>query len=542
MNPGITIFLIATGENPNLPACMAALKAQTLPCPIEVVWGYAPMSRAFQEMNDRCVTPYYVQVDEDMILRPNAVELMHAAIIAAVPSVPFVCFELNDPHLSMDIFGVKIYRHDIMKRFPYNLSALSCEREQMDRLEAAGYRHELRFEVIGEHSPQWNDELIFERYYDLVEKWKKHRYLWMEGLPARLTQRMLEEPTKENYYAAMGATIAMQSSQTRNEEKNFQMKSIEYLKLKSLNCKPLQATLYLTSRCNFTCPMCSRQSSNRPEPAHDADIALVQSFVKKFPTVEGLCICGYGEPFMAPTLPWIVQWLKQNTRITVSIISNGSMIADSIATFASHDIAPDFVSVSLNAVDEAQHALQTGIPGQWEKVLQGIEAALRSGWKTYLTYIATTNNMYLVPKFLALAKSLGVHGVYIHNLLPHCTETTQEKHAFLSQVLTTEHRASIESLKTSPGAELVQKWPILVESEIERRNCQFPFISIAVDGRGYISTCNSIEPVRKGNAHLNDNAIWQGDYAQRMRLRFADKELPFQCRWCFRNYERIETP
>ena len=35
------------------------------------------MSKALQEMINRCKTKYYVEVDEDMILQPNAIELLY---------------------------------------------------------------------------------------------------------------------------------------------------------------------------------------------------------------------------------------------------------------------------------------------------------------------------------------------------------------------------------------------------------------------------------------------------------------------------------
>ena len=48
--------------------------------PVEIIDRVAPMSAALQRMHDLCTTSHYIQVDEDMLLFPHAVETLERAI------------------------------------------------------------------------------------------------------------------------------------------------------------------------------------------------------------------------------------------------------------------------------------------------------------------------------------------------------------------------------------------------------------------------------------------------------------------------------
>ena len=206
-NKDITAFVISYGKNPNFTDCVNALKKQTISCKIEIIKDYAPSSVAFQEMINRCKSKYYIQVDEDMVLYPDAVEIMYNAIVNSDQNIAMIAHMLHDEHLNYDIVGVKIYNHDITKKYPYNTDINFNEIptiDQMSRMEKDGYTSRIFGTVIGVHSPKWNEELIFERYFDLLEKYKIYKYKWIENLPKKLEEIYDKAPTELNYYAMMG--------------------------------------------------------------------------------------------------------------------------------------------------------------------------------------------------------------------------------------------------------------------------------------------------------------------------------------------------
>src|SRR5437879_12803754 len=96
------------------------------------------MNVAFQRMLDECRTAYYVQVDEDMLLYPHAVRTLYETIRDAGSNVAIVAADLYDVHVKRRIVGVKIFRHAIVRRYPFD-AVDEFEKLQVERLEADGY-------------------------------------------------------------------------------------------------------------------------------------------------------------------------------------------------------------------------------------------------------------------------------------------------------------------------------------------------------------------------------------------------------------------
>ena len=157
----VTVFIISCGKNPNFEDCYNAIINQSAKLTIDIIRDYSPMSAAFQEMLNRCKTSYYVEVDEDMILDKNTIEIMYNEIKLSDEKTAMIAYKLFDVHLSFEIYGVKIYKNEVFQKYSYNLECLSCEVEQMDRMQKDGYKIETIDKVAGKHSPKWTEADIF---------------------------------------------------------------------------------------------------------------------------------------------------------------------------------------------------------------------------------------------------------------------------------------------------------------------------------------------------------------------------------------------
>src|SRR3954449_6099230 len=91
----LTVFVITTGDEP-LEDCHAALDAQTCEFERQEISAVYPMGAAFQAMPDRCTTKYFVQVDADMILAPEAIATLYEAIRKAPPWIYMVAAKLHE--------------------------------------------------------------------------------------------------------------------------------------------------------------------------------------------------------------------------------------------------------------------------------------------------------------------------------------------------------------------------------------------------------------------------------------------------------------
>jgi hypothetical protein len=218
-----TVFVTTIGDKANFDDCMEHLHAQNVSFPIEIIDRVAPLSAAFQEMHRRCQTEFYVQVDEDMILFPHAVQSLRKTIGRALKKNALVCAPLWDCDAECLIYGVKIYRSSIVKQFPYR-NTPSCEIEQLARLQAAGYDAVLQpFEqsyCLGEHGKHYTAETIFKRWQRCF---KQHRLFgrmqWIEPYVPKLLDRYVRTGELLHLYAFLGAVAGIvDSSLPKNEE------------------------------------------------------------------------------------------------------------------------------------------------------------------------------------------------------------------------------------------------------------------------------------------------------------------------------------
>ena len=189
------------------------------------------MSEAFQQMLDRCETEYYVQVDEDMHLDPDAIERLHTVIDASNPSIALACGALWDCDVSHPIYGLKIYRHRIVKDFRYH-DTFSCEKTQLDALRAAGYEAELlsldsREDCFGEHGKYYDRRSIYVRWRRLMQKRVLYRERpgrnlpWVEDWPKRLLDRYLKTRDPLHMYALFGAVAGLASPLPDDREYDY---------------------------------------------------------------------------------------------------------------------------------------------------------------------------------------------------------------------------------------------------------------------------------------------------------------------------------
>lgn len=208
----VTVFVTTVGA-PTFDACLQHLRAQDCRASFRLIAGVAPMQAAFQRMLDECRTPYFVQVDEDMLLEPHAVRTLHERIAACDPRVVLYAADLYDEHLERCIIGVKIFRHAVVRRYP--LQAIDrFEVRQVEEMEADGYEvvkapsggPPVPGRTLGRHGTRYTPAAVYERYFSLERRRTTggHKLDWLAPYAATFLERFRREPTDENFFALMG--------------------------------------------------------------------------------------------------------------------------------------------------------------------------------------------------------------------------------------------------------------------------------------------------------------------------------------------------
>jgi hypothetical protein len=221
-----TVFVTTIGDKANYTDCLAHLRAQTVCCRIEVIDHVAPMSAAFQQMLIRCRTPFYVQVDEDMILFARAIHTLQRLIRLSPPNVAMICAPLWDCDIQAAIQGIKIYRHAIVRHFPYE-NILSCEIRQLDQIVAAGFTTislplRNRTTCLGEHGKHHTPVTIFSRWQRTFQKHNRFGHIkWIEPWVDWLLQRYLKSRDTLHLYAFLGAVAGITGDAPTDGEKDW---------------------------------------------------------------------------------------------------------------------------------------------------------------------------------------------------------------------------------------------------------------------------------------------------------------------------------
>lgn len=211
-----TVFVATIGDQEHFCKCIEHLRSQSVVRPLEIVDHVGPLSAALQQMIDRCNTPFYVQVDEDMALFPESIKMLECLIKQAPPGVAMVCAYLWDCETQQAIQGVKIYRHAVLKQFPYR-DTLSTETEQIARMKAAGFTIKIlpsgdRSTCFGEHGSRYTPKTVFDRWQRHFQKHHKIGNMrWIEPWPERLLERYLESRDLVHLYAFLGAVAGITS-------------------------------------------------------------------------------------------------------------------------------------------------------------------------------------------------------------------------------------------------------------------------------------------------------------------------------------------
>jgi hypothetical protein len=127
-NIQITIFLI-TIQSPQLEYSLESINKlnPNYPVLVNVIMNISPTNYAYNQMRERCKTPYFIQLDEDMELKEDSIQIcMNQIENSKKENKIFLhTFKLIDTDLGVGnppiIDCLKLYNNEIMQKYPtYN--------------------------------------------------------------------------------------------------------------------------------------------------------------------------------------------------------------------------------------------------------------------------------------------------------------------------------------------------------------------------------------------------------------------------------------
>ena len=182
-NPGdiqITIFLI-TIQSHQLEFSLKSINKlnPTFPVLVNVIMNVAPTNRAYNQMRERCKTPYFIQLDEDMELREDAIQICMSQIKKSDNNQKIFLhtFKLIDTELGIGnppiIDCLKLYNNNIMKKYPtYNngeTAISSVDYLWHNPVLNDGYEINATSIIIGTHGNHRSNFDLFLRYCKITK-------------------------------------------------------------------------------------------------------------------------------------------------------------------------------------------------------------------------------------------------------------------------------------------------------------------------------------------------------------------------------------
>jgi hypothetical protein len=217
----VTVFVTTIGAS-TFGDCLEHLRRQDCAFRLVVLDNVVPLSAALQRMVDCCETPFYVQVDEDMLLRPHAIRTLHRRISESDPRVAMVVGNLYDAHLERGIHGVKILRHEAVRhcRIEGTEDWVAALRQELEGSGHVIVRTSLADtapsspDILGLHGTRWTPASIYARYADLGRRWRAGApsLRWFEDYPERFLRRFLDDRSELNLFALMGVVAGVLAS------------------------------------------------------------------------------------------------------------------------------------------------------------------------------------------------------------------------------------------------------------------------------------------------------------------------------------------
>lgn len=176
MATGITAVVLSVGE-PTLESALECLRQQRLPVDdIILIENVSPFHVAFNEGARRVATPYFVQVDADMLLDPDCT----ATLWSDMGSDVGLSVGLLRDALVGEVIGVKLHRTECVRQVALQ-NSISPDTDFVDAIAMHGWKTifagKMRFgngaqRTLGEHRPDYSARYTYRKYLMEGERYR----------------------------------------------------------------------------------------------------------------------------------------------------------------------------------------------------------------------------------------------------------------------------------------------------------------------------------------------------------------------------------
>lgn len=322
---------------------------------------------------------------------------------------------------------------------------------------------------------------------------------------------------------------------------------------------PFQVVWDVTNACNLKCQHCYAQAGkvSGDELTHEEALRVVDKLATM--GIPVLALSG-GEPLVRPDILDIAR-RGADHGMYVSIATNGTLITKEKAR-RMKEAGVSYLQISVDGADAATHDNFRGIPGAFDKTIQGVKNAVAEGFFVSVATTATKKNLTQIPKIIDLCDSLGVNWFMVYNFVPtgrgkliiENDLSPQEREDLLVMLFNKLKETDVEILTTAPQYARIalqncgEGGPLVVPTHFSNPQVDGSLFSLtefiggcgagrfymAIRANGNIEPCVFF-PLRVGNVRTDDiEDIWRNN---KVFAELRNKDiLEDNCRSCDYRY------
>jgi radical SAM protein with 4Fe4S-binding SPASM domain len=172
----------------------------------------------------------------------------------------------------------------------------------------------------------------------------------------------------------------------------------------------------MTLRCNLRCPHCYIDAG---EDLQEGELSTAEGRDLIDQIVEAgrpILVLSGGEPLLREDVYELARYATDRG-LRVVMGSNGTLITDAVAQrLRSSGIRA--VAVSIDSPVPEHHDAFRGLPGAWDRAVQGIRACARQGIGIQVNTTVTPSNVQEIEGIFSLAGDLGARSFHLFFLVP----------------------------------------------------------------------------------------------------------------------------
>ena len=174
---------------------------------------------------------------------------------------------------------------------------------------------------------------------------------------------------------------------------------------------PTTLHIELSTKCNASCPMCSRNNGgygeNEKIKIENMTLEVVQQNMPNelIAHLKRLIVCGnFGDPLMNPELVQIFEFFKKmNPALKIELHTNGGI--GSSETWSQLASLVHFCRFGIDGLEDTNHIYRRGV--KWNRLLENVRTFISAGGNAEWAFIAFKHNQHQINEANTISQNLG---------------------------------------------------------------------------------------------------------------------------------------